>query len=221
MSSMQLDNMLRATADEKKIHTCTVNTHKYQTNGAPTGQFIQSFTCLPTTSSFPGLLCFDFHRCFLCWPNVGSSGAVSEYRGGLDDEERRSMFEDQCLTWRRARENAASVLFSILTTPYCNSFPDSQQLKERSAYLRTVLFPPLTSHPHTPLSFFFVISHLPTSFAFTILSRNPREKVLDTTPSTESIHLRPPTLLLVKYPWVCAWMRLFVWVCGLQPELLS
>lgn len=75
------------------------------------------------------------------------------------------MCEDQCLTWRRARENEASVPSSVLTTPDCNSFPESLQLKERSATLRTVLFAPLTSHLHTPLS-----------FDFTILSTNPRKK---------------------------------------------
>lgn len=83
------------------------------------------------------------------------------------------MCEDQCLTWRRARENEASVLFSVLTTPDCNSFPDSLQLKERSATLRTVLF------PLSPLIFTHrshLISHLSTSFAFTILSTNPRKK---------------------------------------------
>lgn len=39
MSSMQPHNMLKATANKKKIHTWSVNTHIYQTKGAPTGLF--------------------------------------------------------------------------------------------------------------------------------------------------------------------------------------
>lgn len=54
--------------------------------------------------------------------------------------DRLSMCEDQCLTWKRARENGASVLSRVLATPVCNSFPDSPQIKERSEYLLSVLY---------------------------------------------------------------------------------
>lgn len=101
-----------------------------------------------------------------------------------------SMCEDQCLTWRRARENVASVLSRVLATPVCNSFPDSPQIKERSEYLLSVLYPLspfILSHPS---QFFLLISHLSllllTSFKQTqkkscwtqLLAQNPLIYVL-------------------------------------------
>lgn len=82
------------------------------------------------------------------------------------------MCEDQCLTWRRAKENEASVLFSVLTTPDCNSFPASLQLKELGDS-RNSSFSPLTSHPHTPLSFDFTFVHL---FCFPHPFNKPQKK---------------------------------------------
>lgn len=115
------------------------------------------------------------------------------------------MCEDLCLTWRRSRENAASVLFSVQTTPDCNSFPASLQTKE---YLWSVLY---------PLSPFILIFLHDFTFVKLFCFQhylNKLQKKLDTTPSTESIHLRPPALVLVKYTWVRARVRLFVWARG-------
>lgn len=171
MSSMQPHNMLKATANEKKIYTWSVNTHIYQTKRAPPGLFSGLHVFLPPRVSldYCVLISIAASSVGLMWRVQGPCESTGRVQ---DNEEHGSMCEDQCLTWRRARENEASVLFPVLTTPNCNRFPDSLQLKERLATLQTLLSPlsPLIFTPRSHL-----ILHLSTSFAFAILSTNPRK----------------------------------------------
>lgn len=112
------------------------------------------------------------------------------------------MCEDQCLTWRRARENVASVLSRVLATPVCNGFPGSPQDKGALRISTICSLSPLSFQPLTPFSslssqFHICLFLLLTSFKQTqkkscwtpLPGQNPFISVLPYSSSTlESVH---------------------------------